>query len=344
MIKVTKLKQGLCRISKKNIFLSIYPMKRLFLLLLIVIPSLLSAQESDSTEQRPDTVKIGAYIISIHDINFHNKEYTVRFWLWLLYDNLEFDFPTQIDIPNAKQIDKPEVIMDMVDGKMWQLMKMKCVMKHNWRVGDFPFDKQRLVVHIENSIYDKSSLVFVPDEMGSTFDRELTLDGWHITNFMVNSNTHEYTTVFGDPSTDMLHSEYASFNITMDIEREAWGLFMKIFIGMYIAFMISILSFSTRPSELEPRFGLPVGGLFAAVGNKYIIDSLLPESSTFTLVDSLHATTFMAIFATLLVSAIALKFHDNGNAIASTKVDYVGSRIVIAAYLIINIVLISLAL
>ena len=311
--------------------------------MLIILPSILSAQESDSTEQAPDTVKVGAYIISVHDINFHNKEYTVRFWLWLLYDNLEFDFPTQIDIPNAKQIDKPEVIMDMVDGKMWQLMKMKCLMKHNWRVGEFPFDKQQLVVHIENSIYDKSSLVFVPDEMGSTFDRELTLDGWRISNFEVNTNTHEYTTVFGDPSSDMLHSEYASFNIKLDIERDAWGLFMKIFIGMYIAFLISILSFITKPAELEPRFGLPVGGLFAAVGNKYIIDSLLPESSSFTLVDSLHAITFMAIFGTLLVSAVALYFHDKGKSSISGKVNYWGSRVVMVTYVVMNAVLIMIA-
>ncbi len=315
-------------------------MKKLILLVLMAMPMIAFAQENDSTEQPPDTVKVGAYVISVHDIDFHNKEYTVRFWLWLLYDNLEFDFPSQIDIPNAKQIDKPDVIMDMVDGKMWQLMKMKCVMKHNWRVGDFPFDKQHLVIHIENSIYDQRSLVFVPDDIGSTFDRELTLDGWRIANFKVTTGTHEYTTVFGDPSSDMLHSEYASFNIKMDIERDAWGLFMKIFIGMYIAFMISILSFTTKPSELEPRFGLPVGGLFAAVGNKYIIDSLLPESSSFTLVDSLHAATFMAIFATLLVSAIALRYHDKGNARVSEKINYYGSRVVVSLYVIINIVFI----
>jgi hypothetical protein len=319
-------------------------MKRLSAFLLILLPTLSWAQESNSGEQQPDTVKIGAYVISVHDINFHEKEYTVRFWLWLLYENQEFDFPTQIDIPNAKHIDKPEVIMDMVDGKMWQLMKMKCLMKHNWRVGDFPFDKQKLVVHIENSIYDNSRLVFVPDEMGSTFDRELTLDGWRISDFNVNTNTHEYTTVFGDPSTDMLHSEYASFNISMDIERDAWGLFMKIFIGMYIAFMISILSFITKPSELEPRFGLPVGGLFAAVGNKYIIDSLLPESSSFTLVDSLHAATFLAIFATLLVSAIALYCHDRGMISRSLKINSYGSKIVVISYVVINAILIFLAI
>lgn len=308
------------------------------LLLIFFVPLSLLAQEE---EPKPDTVSIGAYIISIHDIDFHNKEYTTRFWLWALYkDNGRFDFPTQIDIPNAKDIAKPEVIVDTVDGRIWQLMKMKCVMKENWKVTDFPFDKQELVVHVENSIYDLNNLVFVPDMLGSTYDRELTLDGWRIADFRVTTDVNEYTTVFGDPSSDMLHSEYASFNVEIDIERDAWGLFLKIFIGMYIAFMIAVLSFTTQPSELEPRFGLPVGGLFAAVGNKYIIDSLLPESSTFTLVDSLHATTFLTIFATLLVSAICLRYHDKGNTVASKKVSYWGSRIVILAFVVINIILI----
>ena len=30
----------------------------------------------------PDTVKVGVYFISLHDIDFRQKEYTVRFWLW----------------------------------------------------------------------------------------------------------------------------------------------------------------------------------------------------------------------------------------------------------------------
>jgi len=316
----------------------------LFAILFAFIFGATIAQDTDTTETAPDTVKIGSYIISIHDINFHQKEYTIRFWLWLLYDNPGFDFAKQIDIPNAKHIDEPEVIMDMVDGKYWQLMKMKCEMKQNWKVGDFPFDKQHLVVHIENSIYDKNSMVFVPDKDGSTYDRELTIDGWHISNFEVTTKTHEYTTVFGDPGSDLLHSEYASFDIVMDIEREAWGLFTKIFIGMYIAFMISVLSFTPHPSELEPRFGLPVGGLFAAVGNKYIIDSLLPESSSFTLVDTLHTITFMAIFATLFVSAVCLRLHDRNETEKSNKINYYGSRVIISLYIILNITFILLAI
>lgn len=309
----------------------------------LFMPAALFAQSD--TEPQPDTVVMGAYIISVHDIDFHNTEYTSRFWLWVRYTNNDkFNFPKQIDIPNAKDIAEPEIISDTIDNHIWQLLKMKCVMKQNWKVKDFPFDKQQLIVHVENSIYDRNSLVFVPDTLGSSYDREMTIDGWHITDFNVTEGMKEYTTVFGDPSSDMLHSEYASFNIEIDIERNAWGLFMKIFIGMYIAFMISVLSFTTQPSELEPRFGLPVGGLFAAVGNKYIIDSLLPESSSFTLVDSLHAATFLTIFATLLISAISLHFHDKGNAVMCGKVNYWGSRTVIAAYILLNVILVTLAI
>jgi hypothetical protein len=302
------------------------------------------AQAQEEEIAPPDTVKIGAYIINVHDINFRNKEYTMRFWLWMLYNNPSFDFAEQIDIPNAKEIEKPTPQMDLVDGTTWQLLKMKCRMIQNWKVDDFPFDKQHLAIHIENSIYDNKRLVYKVDEAGSTYDRELTLDGWNINNFKVSAGSNEYTTVFGDPSSNLLHSEYDAFTISMDIERDAWGLFAKIFIGMYIAFLISIISFTLKPSELEPRFGLPVGGLFAAVGNKYIIDSLLPESTSFTLVDTLHTVTFLSILATLVVSAIALKMSDKGQVAKSIRANRIGSRVVISLYVLINLVLVLRAI
>ncbi len=293
--------------------------------------------------QSPDTARVGAYVISVHDINFHDKEYTARFWLWFLYDNPEFDFTTQLDIPNAKTIEPPESIIDSVDGKTWVMLKMKCTMKENWSVLDFPFDKQHLRVQIENSILDNSVLIFSPDYAGSKFDDEEAIDGWTIKNFKVGVRDNSYNTGFGDPRPGRDRQTFSQFTIDLDIERDAWGLFMKIFLGMYIAFLISIISFTPHPSEMEPRFGLPVGGLFAAVGNKYIIDSLLPESSSFSLVDTLHALTFIAIFGTLLVSAIALKQYDNGKKELAEQTNRRGARFVVAVYVILNIVFITLA-
>jgi len=312
-------------------------MNKILLILLFV----LSAQLGQA---QPDTVDIGAYMMSVHDINFHDKEYTARFWLWFLYKNKDFDFVKQLDITNAKSIDQPQVLDDSLNGKKYAMLKMKCTMKENWNVEDFPFDKQHLKIQIENSLYDKSSLVFKPDVKGSKFDADEALVGWDIRNFKVEAIENVYETGFGDNRPGRDNQVFSAFVISMDIDRNAWGLFLKIFVGMYIAFLIAMVSFAPHPDELEPRFGLPVGGLFAAVGNKYIIDSILPESTTFTLVDSLHAITFFTIFAILVVSAICLKLIDREKKELAVRVNRIGARLIGLIYIGANITLILSAI
>ena len=298
-----------------------------------------------ASQPPPDTVKVGVYVISVHDIDFHDKEYTIRFWLWFVYkpqvpnpdDPIQFNFEDQIDIPNAKEIEISESIADTVRGKVWMQLKLRCVMKENWRVENFPFDEQKLRVVVENTIFDQSRLIFVADKDDSKFDNVESLDTWTVDNFEVTTNVSLYSTGFGDPQPDRRASIYSTFIFGMDIKREAAGLFAKIFIGMYIAFLISGLSFLSDPSELEPRFGLPVGGLFAAVGNKYIIDSLLPESSSFSLVDTLHTLTFFGIFCILAVSAIALKLDNFGKKEAANRINKIGAILVVAFYILANL-------
>jgi len=311
---------------------------------LAVIALLLSVTFAKAQDESPppDSVKAGVYIISVHDINFRDKEYTLRFWLWFLYDNPRFDFSRQLDVPSAKDIEIQETITDVLDEKTWVIMKMKCTMKQNWSVHDFPFDRQHLKMRIENTLFDRKTLIFSPDVAGSNYDPKDAIDGWNITGFTVSRSENDYQTGFGDASSN--GQVFSSFDVAIELERSAWGMFFKIFLGMYIAFLIATISFTPHPSEMEPRFGLPVGGLFAAVGNKYIIDSLLPESSSFTLVDTLHAITFIAIFATLLVSAIALKQFDAGKKELAEDTNRKGARIVVGLYVITNILFVALAI
>ena len=311
-------------------------MKRILIFIFVIAFRFAQAQ--------PDTVTVGAYVMSVHDINFHDKEYTARFWLWFLYNNKDFDFVRQLDITNAKSMDEPQLLQDSLQGKIYSMLKMKCTMKENWNVEDFPFDEQHLKIQIENTLFDKNSLVFKPDVKGSKFDSDETLAGWDIRNFRVEVIDNAYETGFGDDRPDKSNQVFSAFLIQMDIERNAWGLFLKIFVGMYIAFLIAMISFAPHPSELEPRFGLPVGGLFAAVGNKYIIDSVLPESTTFTLVDSLHAITFFTIFAILVVSAVCLKLEEKKKNELCMRVNKMGAWVIGCIYILANVILVGIAI
>lgn len=289
-----------------------------------------------SQDTLPDSVQTGIYITSIHDIDFKQKEFTVNFWLWLKYKNKDFDFQQNLEIPQAKTVVKSYSTIDTSGNKIYILMKLQCVMKDSWKIDRFPFDKQKLRVSIENSQFDSRSLVFVPDSLGKHYDPRFTLNGWTIDTFKVSSKIKAYETAFGDEELSKPHSEYSSFRVSIGLERKAMGLFWKMFLGMYVAFFIAFVCFFIHVDHIDARFGLSVGALFAVVGNKYVIDSALPESTSFTLVDTLHGITLLFIFATIVSSVFALNTIKKGDIKTADRYDRITAQVLLIAYAILN--------
>jgi hypothetical protein len=292
----------------------------------------------------PDTVKTGIYVISIHDIDFKENEYTINMWLWLTYKNKKFDFWQNLEIPQAKSFTKSYYTVDTSDGQVYMLMKLQCIMKDSWRINNFPFDRQRLRLGIENSQFDASSLVFAADTLGQHFDPRFTLRGWNIDSFVVSTGIKNYETGFGDPSLEKPHTEYSTFRVRIAIDRSATELFWKMFLGMYVSFLISYMCFYIHADHIDSRFGLSVGALFAAIGNKYVIDSSLPDSSSFTLVDTLHGITLFYIFAVITSSAISLLLTKGKNLKAANKYDLIIAQIMLVSYIGLNIYFITKAI
>lgn len=296
---------------------------------------------SFAQKTNPDTVYTGIYITSIHDIDFKQKEYTVNLWLWLKYKNRRFDFLQNLEVPMAKTVIKSYSTIDTSDGGAYVLMKLQCVMKDSWKIDNFPFDRQKLRFSIENSQFDSHSLVFAPDTFGKHFDPRFVLNGWAIDSFNIATKIKMYETTFGDVSLDKPHVEYSAFRVKIGITRDALGLFWKMFLGMYVAFLIAYVCFYIHADSIESRFGLSVGSLFAVIGNKYIIDSALPESTTFTLVDMLHGITLFYIFAVIVCTVYALNLSKNGKMQKANKFDMIAAQILLVTYIILNVYYIS---
>jgi len=292
---------------------------------------------------KPDTVKTGIYITSIHDIDFKQKEYTITFWLWLKYKNKDFDFLQNLEVPMAKTVSRSFATVDSSDGRIYMLMKLQCVMKDSWKIGNFPFDQQKLRLSIENSQYDFHSLVFAADTFGKHYDPRFTLNGWNIDSCVISTGIKIYETGFGDETLAKPHTEYSAFRVRLSITRDASGLFWKMFIGMYIAFLIAYVCFYIHPDGIDSRFGLSVGSLFAVIGNKYIIDSSLPESTSFTLVDTLHGVTLFFIFIIISATAFSLKLVKEGKEKRARKFDMIVAQCILLLYVALNIYFISKA-
>jgi hypothetical protein len=292
--------------------------------------------QSSAQDTKPDTVKVGIYITSIHDIDFKQKEYALNLWLWLKYKNKDFNFLQNLEIPQAKSVEKSFSTVDSSGEEIYMQMKLQCIMKDSWKIGNFPFDRQTLRLSIENSQYDSRSLLFVADTVGENFDPRFALRGWSIDSCIITTGIKAYETGFGDESLARPHTEYSTFKVRLSIKRDAGGLFWKMFLGMYIAFLIAYVCFYIHEDGMDSRFGLSVGSLFAVIGNKYIIDSSLPESTSFTLVDTLHGLTLFFIFTIITATAYSLLLVKKNQLKKAKKFDMIAAQIVLLLFVILN--------
>lgn len=311
-------------------------MKNLLTLVVAFLMLSLSVTKTTAQQPSPDTVKVGIYITSIHDIDFKQKEFTTNLWLWMKYKNRRFNFLDNLEIPGAKTVDKSFATIDSSGEEVYLQMKLQCVMKDSWKIGNFPFDHQNLRLSIENSQYDSKKLVFVADTLGNHYDPRFAINGWKIDSCLLTTGIKKYETGFGDESLAKPQTEYSAFRVRLVITRDATGIFWKIFLGMYIAFLIAYVCFYIHSDGMDSRFGLSVGSLFAVIGNKYIIDSALPESTTFTLVDTLHGLTLFSIFAIITATAYSLLLVKKDQLKKAKQFDMAAAQILLLVYMLAN--------
>src|SRR2546421_12765188 len=106
---------------------------------------------------------------------------------------------------------------------------------------------------------------------------------------------------------------------------------------MYISFLIAAACFFIHPDSIDSRFGLSVGALFAVIGNKYIIESSLPESSSFTLVDTLHGLTLFFILLVIASSGYVLNLIKQDKIKRANMIDRIVARVSLSLYGILNL-------
>lgn len=302
-----------------------------FLLFLSLFPFSLQAQ--------PDTVKIGLFVTDLYDLNLSEKRFNADFWLWLNYADSSLLPLETVEFTRAQEVNKRLDYVEEKGGVQWATLKVNGVFKAEWDVHDFPFDTQTLTIDVEESDRDAGSLVYVVDEEDSKYYDQISLKNWEIMDFGIRSSEVTYPTTYGDPTLSG-KSTYSRATIFFKLKRNSQGLFFTLFTGIYVAFFISVLVFFIDPIHVDPRFGLSVGGLFAAVGNKYIVDGILPQSTSFTLVDKIHVMTYVFLLLCIVLSVISLRLWKDGKIKKSKQLDRLSFFILTSLYVLLNLIFI----
>jgi hypothetical protein len=260
-----------------------------------------------------DTCKVGLYINSLYDLRLENKTFMTDFWLWQTYKNDSLHFEDAIEVPNGKSVEFSHFSKEEKAGLQWIAQKCKAEIKQEWDLSKFPFDRQILRIEIEDSKYDASGLIYIADTANSRIDTTFNSREWCIERFSIKNDVRTYETTYGDPTLSG-KSAYPRIVAEIQIRRNnSWRMLGKMLTGAYVAFLISCLVFFVSSENQDSRFGLCVGGLFAAIGNKYIVESIVPSSTINTLMDNVHNLTFTFILVIVGIIIISLHLFESGD-------------------------------
>lgn len=317
-------------------------MKKLFLTTLLGLIAIYTAfsQKSDTLVEAkdeitiPDTVKLGVFFNSVYDLNLAEKSFTADFWIWYNYKNDSINPLESVEISNAKESEFQSEDIEKIGNVNWATHKCKATIKKEWNLKNFPFDKQELHVEIEDAIYDSEQLIYIADSSNSKYDKNIYLDEWKIKSFSVNHIEKSYETTYGNPELSG-SSEYPGLRATFVLERDGVGLFFKLFVGIFVAYLISLSVFFMGPENPE-RFGMIVGALFAGVANKYIVESLMPQTVILTLPDKIHNLTFIYIIFHLIITVFAFRLSVKEKMKLGWRVDIICFLLSIISYIAIN--------
>ena len=290
-----------------------------------------------------DTCRVGVYVNNIYDFKVDDKSYMADFWMWVNYTDDSLQFENTIEVANGKSADFSHYSLEKKGEWNWVAQKCRAQLIHEWDVTKFPFDKQVLEIVIEDARYDTSALIYTADTANSKINRAFNSTEWTVERFSLKETIKTYQTTYGNPVLSG-KSSYPAVVAKVTIKRNnSWVKLVKMLTGVYVAFLISLMVFFISSENQDSRFGLCVGGIFAAIGNKYIVESIVPSSTSNTLMDNVHTMTFIFILIIIVITTITLKLFESGDETKkhlSVKIDKSAFYSLAVLYFLINCFLI----
>ena len=324
-----------CSFSDKQRILSAI----LLFLLFICIDAFADTTTTNTTGK----VLIGAYINGIHSIDLKAGTVDLDLYIWLRTKG-ERNLLESFEVLNGSISDKSSIVKKKIGDENYYSMRITVKAFQNYDLRKFPLDNQKLVLFIEDSEEDITALQFSPDKENTKAGNSVSLPGWAIGKTSITVTTNSYNTNYGDISLGQQNSNYSRATIEIPISREGIGYFLKMFGTVFLAASVAFLSFFIRPDDLDPRFGLGVGGIFAVVASNFVLSSMLPETYQVTMGEALLLITIISIFVALLESVVSLKLWEDDKKVAALKLDSMAGWVVPISYLLICFFVITMYL
>ena len=305
-------------------------------------PGLTTADTALQPGATPVKVMVGVYVDRIVEFSIRDLSWTVDCYVWFKWNDTLVRPADNFQIVDGWIESKEKKDGFIKDNAHYELYRIIARITAVFDETRFPRDDHLLTICIEDPSYIRQKMVFAADTANVAVSSRVKVPGYQIYKAASVEKPHSYKTSRGDPRlAPGSKATFSQFRMGIWIRREGWGFFLKMFLPLFVAVAVATLAFFIKPTDVDPRFGLGVGALFAAVANSYITSSMLPNTGVMSLADILNIMGTITILLTLIVSTISLYLYDHrGKKEISRRLDRLAFYTIMGGYAALNIAMV----
>lgn len=265
------------------------------------------AQEDQTAAKAPEKVVIGIHVNDIQEIDLKTHSYRLDFYIWFRWKNPEMNPAKSVEFMNSFEpenhvrtslYDEPQ---KMPDGSLYMILRERGKFSSKFPLQHFPFDKQKLYILIEDTVYGAEDLVYTPDTTTAapiTVNKEINVPGFEVGTPSLTVGTFFYDTTFGDLNFTG-GTQYSRPYFTIPLERPQLSMAVKIFLPILLILVCTAMVYFVHPVYVEGRLGVVITALLTLVALQLTSTSSLPDVDYLLLTDKVYLLAYLFIIVTL---------------------------------------------
>ncbi len=301
-------------------------------------------QYFNGEQYKSHKVEVGMYVDRIETISTKETLWTVDFYLWFKWAGDDINPGESFHVVDGEILSKPLVRSSSEGENHYALYKVAARITKMFDITRYPLDNHQLTIRVEESDHQWKVLQYVPDFKETTYSSRVNVPGYMIHSSDLVNKPHAYKSSRGDPlAPEAEKAVYTQLTYALGIQRPDWGLYFKMFQGLFAAVGIAFLAFLLAPAAGD-RISLGVGAFFAAMANAYINLAELPGIGRVTLTDMVNGigmvTILLTIFATIISTHIV---ESKGDVKRARAFDRISLALFIVGFVGVNVAIVVAA-
>lgn len=323
-------------------------LRYLFVLLFALLPQSLLAQTTaeapaetglvagiEAAVASHTEVQTGAYILRLTKVSPRDGTFDVDMWLWFRWSGADVRPDQTFEIANGVITSRSEGQIEDDGGVNYATVRVQATIFHEYDVSRFPLDDHVIMIQLEDAELNNTQLSYVADE-GIALDPAVSVAGWDVSLQPTAVEPHVYATNYGLRSAAEAGGIYSRMTLAVALERTSYGTLFKSFWITALAVLLGLLAFMIKADDLDARFGMGVGSIFAASASAFVISDSLPPTTAITLAEQINLIAVGVIFTSVFISIWSLRLRYADNEEGSLRLDRIAMWSLGILYLALN--------